>query len=57
MDEEAIRTASCRTLENSHLAYLDKESYLTILNNVKHLMKKTYFEEFASLDLFHNWKF
>ncbi|CAK94996.1 unnamed protein product (macronuclear) [Paramecium tetraurelia] len=57
MDVEAIRTASCRTLENTHLAYLERESFLTILNNVKHLMKKTYFEEFANLDLFHNWKF
>ncbi|CAD8062665.1 unnamed protein product [Paramecium primaurelia] len=57
MDSDALRTASVRAIENTHLAYLNKDSYQIIAKSVKNQLKKAYFEEFANLDFFHNWRF
>ncbi|CAD8079099.1 unnamed protein product [Paramecium sonneborni] len=57
MDSDALRTASVRAIENTHLAYLNKDSYQIIAKSVKNHLKKAYFEEFANLDFFLNWRF
>lgn len=35
MDSDAVRTASVRALDNTHLAYLNKDSYHIIAKSVK----------------------
>lgn len=57
MDSESNRTATCRALEDTHLAFLNKENYLLVSKNVKSQLKRNYFEEFANLDIFKDWRF
>lgn len=57
MDSESTRTATCRAIEDTHLAYLNRENYHIIVKNVKSQLRRNYFEEFANLDIFRDWRF
>ncbi|CAD8056659.1 unnamed protein product [Paramecium sonneborni] len=57
LENDAPRSASVKALSSTHLAVLEKEDYMIIKKTLSNQQKQMYFEEFAKLSIFSDWKF
>ncbi|CAD8144738.1 unnamed protein product [Paramecium octaurelia] len=57
LENDAPRSASVKALNSTHLAVLEKEDYMIIKKTLSNQQKQMYFEEFAKLSIFQDWKF
>ncbi|CAD8144631.1 unnamed protein product [Paramecium pentaurelia] len=57
LENDAPRSASVKALNSTHLAVLEKEDYMIIKKTLSNQQKQMYFEEFAKLSIFSDWKF
>ncbi|CAD8115040.1 unnamed protein product [Paramecium sonneborni] len=57
LENNEPRSASVKAILPTHLAVLDAEDYMVIKKTVINQQRQMYFEEFAKLAIFKNWKF
>ncbi|CAD8056601.1 unnamed protein product [Paramecium sonneborni] len=57
LENNEPRSASITAVAPTHLAVLDAEDYMVIKKTVINQQRQMYFEEFAKLSIFKDWKF
>ncbi|CAD8141766.1 unnamed protein product [Paramecium pentaurelia] len=57
LENNEPRSASITAVTPTHLAVLDAEDYMVIKKTVINQQRQMYFEEFAKLSIFKDWKF
>ncbi|CAD8100662.1 unnamed protein product [Paramecium sonneborni] len=57
LDNNEPRSASVKAILPTHLAVLEAEDYMVINKTVINQQRQIYFEEFAKLNIFKDWKF
>ncbi|CAD8059491.1 unnamed protein product [Paramecium sonneborni] len=57
LENNEPRSATITAIAPTHLAVLDAEDYMVIKKSVINQQRQMYFEEFAKLSIFKDWKF
>ncbi|CAD8086326.1 unnamed protein product [Paramecium primaurelia] len=57
LENNEPRSASVKAILPTHLAVLEAEDYMVIKKTVINQQRQMYFEEFAKLSIFRDWKF
>ncbi|CAD8170103.1 unnamed protein product [Paramecium pentaurelia] len=57
LENNEPRSASVKAILPTHLAVLEAEDYMAIKKTVINQQRQMYFEEFAKLSIFRDWKF